>query len=134
MCPVPQEKAVKRSVSFAPSVLAAAQKAADARQGGNLSRYVNELLAAASRGQPVQGLPAATSPACLVDLCERFAPTYANEMRERVEGVDQPKALEYLLKQYAVGMLGLSDEFLRSSYPLSAAEPGGKYPGKKGKR
>lgn len=102
-----------------------AKAAAKERSRGKMSAYIAELIERDVSGGS-QSLPTAADADCLVGLCEAFAPTYAKEMRERVAGVDQPKALEMLLKQYAAGLLGLSDEFLRSSYP-KAAEDGGGY-------
>lgn len=126
MPPLDPEKAKPGSVSLYPrqwTHLRAKKEGA--------SSFLQSMVDADMKGTGPD-LPDASIADCLVALCERFAPTYANEMRERVEGVDQPKALEMLLKQYAAGMLGLSDEFLRSSYPLKAAEDGGEYPNKKG--
>lgn len=126
MTPINPEKAKPGSVSLYPRQWAHLKAKKEGASG-----FLQEMVQGDMAGQG-SSLPDASVEDCLVALCEAFAPTYAKEMRERVEGVDQPKALEMLLKQYATGMLGLSDEFLRSSYPL-AAEDGPGYKGSGGK-
>lgn len=101
-----------------------AKSAAKERSRGKMSAYIAELIENDVSGA-VGSLPTASSADCLEALCKSFAPTYASDMAARCDGVDQPKALEAVLKLYAVGMLDLSDEFLRASYPLRVAEEGG---------
>lgn len=133
------EKAVKRSVSFNPAILAAAQSAAEEQFGGNLSKLVNELLSGATSGRAVTPLVSPTDRDCLLKLCERFCPTYMDEMRIRcgLEGegavpIDQPKMLEIVLKLFATGQMGLRDVWMQEQYPMVAESP--KEYGKRGQK
>lgn len=72
-----------------------------------MSRYLNELLEAAANGRPLVNMPSAKNAVCLVELCERFAPTYAKDMAERCEGVDQPKALNKILEAIAENKISM---------------------------
>lgn len=112
------EKAVKKSVAFPPTLLADALDRAEKECGGNLSRYVQKLVSQ-DLGLP-SGMPDANNKNCLVDLCERFAPTWVGEMRKRCESVgDQPKALEALLKVFAGGGSGIEPYLASTEDPKS---------------
>lgn len=101
-------KAVSKSVSLLPDLWERVDAKAKASHGSR-SDYIRELITADM--QPDK-LPGTADSDCLVRLCEAFAPTYTGEMRKMVNGLDQPKALESLLKLFATGAMALKPSFL----------------------
>ena len=90
-----KDKAVKTSISLPDEMLVAAREVADRNFGGNLSAYLQHLVAEDIKGK----VPDARTPDIFEILTKLFRPALALRMHERLGGADQLLMLDNLIEQ-----------------------------------